>query len=394
MFEKVLAEAKQGFAVNDSGRVVIEHPSLNNSIVVPLRPLEQLDAETVMQIIEKTLTSHEELDITDGFNINVGIINQPKGSGRLRITKLHGENNSLHRKQAIINIVNVDHMCMARAIAMSWAKLHTVTAEEWQTTAPKGCDVTHMLRHQMVPKYHYSNMLSKTRHEQETFARTLCRLTGVSTERPASLNDIPAFEDVLDVNILVISAKLGNKFVRITDNTHRKNVYLYLVNDHYHAIANISGFFLSHYFCESCLQPYDHNHRHFCATTCIVCKRDGCLETDTPLSCRRCHMTCRSLECFNRHKQNTVSKGKNRRRSPSQCDTWWKCTTCRKTLHVEDRTPEDHLCGEYKCQSCGRYVLNDHQCYVRATPTEEEHIPKFIFFDLECTQDDVLQCEE
>jgi len=61
---------------------------------------------------------------------------------------------------------------------------------------------------------------------------------------------------------------------------------------------------------------------------------------------------------------------------------------------VEDRTPEDHLCGEYKCQSCGRYVLNDHQCYVRATPTEEEHIPKFIFFDLECTQDDVLQCEE
>jgi len=213
-------------------------------------------------------------------------------------------------------------------------------------------------------------------------------------ERPASLNDIPAFEDLLDVNILVISAKLGNKFVRITDNTHRKNLYLYLVDDHYHAIANISGFFLSHYFCESCLQPYDHNHRHFCATTCIVCKRDGCLETDTPLSCRRCHMTCRSLECFNRHKQNTVSKGKNRRRSPSQCDTWWKCTTCRKTLHVEDRTPEDHLCGEYKCQSCARYVLNDHQCYVRATPIEEEHIPKFIFFYFECTQDDVLQCEE
>lgn len=55
MFEKVLAEAKQGFADNDSGRVVIEHPSLNNSIVVPLRPLEQLDAETVMQIIEKNI---------------------------------------------------------------------------------------------------------------------------------------------------------------------------------------------------------------------------------------------------------------------------------------------------------------------------------------------------
>jgi len=123
MFEKVLAEAKQGFADNDSGRVVIEHPSLNNSIVVPLRPLEQLDAETVMQIIEKNIDQSRRA--RHGFNINVGIINQPKGSGRLRITKLHGENNSLHRKQAIINIVNVDHLCMARAIAMSSAKLHT-----------------------------------------------------------------------------------------------------------------------------------------------------------------------------------------------------------------------------------------------------------------------------
>jgi hypothetical protein len=39
----------------------------------------------------------------------------------------------------LIKIINADHLCMARAIAMSWAKLHTVTTEEWQTTEPKGC---------------------------------------------------------------------------------------------------------------------------------------------------------------------------------------------------------------------------------------------------------------
>jgi hypothetical protein len=85
---------------------------------------------------------------------------------------------------------------MARAIAMSWAKLHTEN---------DGCEITHMLRHQMVPKHHNNKMLSKTRHEQETFARTLCRLTGVYMKRPTSLNDVPAFEDVLDVNIHVLS---------------------------------------------------------------------------------------------------------------------------------------------------------------------------------------------
>ena len=219
MFEDVLDEAKKNYADNDLGRVVIHHPSLNDAIVVPLQPLHQLNKDAVLQTIENVLQSHEDLSISDGFDINIGIINVPKGSGRLRINSLTGTNNSIHRKQSLIQIINADHLCMARAIAMSWAKLHTVTTEEWQTTAPKGCEVTHMLRHQMVPKHHYNKMRTKIRHEQEIFARTLCRLTGVSMERPASLNDIPAFENVLDVNILVVSQRLGNQFLRVSNNS-------------------------------------------------------------------------------------------------------------------------------------------------------------------------------
>ena len=205
MFEDVLDEAKKTYADNDLGRVVIHHPSLNDAIVVPLQPIHQLNKDAVLQTIENVLQSHEDLSISDGFDINIGIINVPKGSGRLRITSRTGTNNFIHRKQSLIKIINADHLCMARAIAMSWAKLHTVTTEEWQTTEPKGCEATHMLRHQMVPKHHYNKMLSKTRHEQETFARTLCRLTGISMKKPTSLNDVPAFEDVLDVNIHVLS---------------------------------------------------------------------------------------------------------------------------------------------------------------------------------------------
>ena len=125
------------------GRVVIHHPSLNDAIVVPLQSLHQLNKDAVLQTIENVLQSHEDLSISDGFDINIGVINVPKRSGRLRTTSLTGTNNSIRRKQSLIQIINADHLCMAGAIAMSWAKLHTVTTEEWQTTTPKGCEVTH-----------------------------------------------------------------------------------------------------------------------------------------------------------------------------------------------------------------------------------------------------------
>ena len=127
MFEDVLDEAKKNYADNDLGRVVIHHPSLNDAIVVPLQPLHQLNKDAVLQTIENVLQSHEDLSISDGFDINIGIINVPKGSGRLRITSLTGTNNFIHRKQSLVKIINADHLCLARAIAMSWTRLHTVT---------------------------------------------------------------------------------------------------------------------------------------------------------------------------------------------------------------------------------------------------------------------------
>ena len=144
MFEDVLDEAKKNYADNDLGRVVIHHPSLNDAIVVSLQLLHQLNKDVVLQTIESVLQSHEHLSISDGFDINIGVINVPKRSGRLRTTSLTGTNNSIRRKQSLIQIINADHLCMARAIAMSWAKLHTVTTEEWQTTTPKECEITHV----------------------------------------------------------------------------------------------------------------------------------------------------------------------------------------------------------------------------------------------------------
>ena len=66
------------------------------------------------------------------------------------------------------------------------------------------------------------------------------------------------------------------------------------------------------------------------------------------------------------------------------------------------RHSTEHKCGERYCNTCKDYYSEDHQCYMQTVDVEMENSKrkhmkkdelKFIFFDFECMQDDVLQCE-
>ena len=107
---------------------------------------------------------------------------------------------------------------------------------------------------------------------------------------------------------------------------------------------------------------------------------------EEPVTCQKCHMTCRSQKCYQR--LSTKIKGR------SECETWWKCTTCYKVINMTKREKEDHRCGEYHCTSCNKYVMRDHLCYLRSISAKEEFIPKFIFADFECSQDERAECTE
>ena len=131
--------------------------------------------------------------------------------------------------------------------------------------------------------------------------------------------------------------------------------------------------------------------------TCIVCKTTNCSKTESPVTCDQCHMTCRSMKCYQEHKKVPLhEKGakKGQVRGPSECDKWWKCPTCYKVINTTKREKKDHRCGEYLCTSCDKYVLRDHLCYLRSIPAKQEFIPKFIFADFECSQDERSECTE
>ncbi|KAL4238327.1 hypothetical protein ACF0H5_003038 [Mactra antiquata] len=149
-----------------------------------------------------------------------------------------------------------------------------------------------LIQHYKCSYLGYKNIKNKKRQEQKDVAALLCKKAEVPTNRPGSLNDIPAFEEACKMRIGVVAASLGNKFIRVPDDQHNNwpLMCLYLVDhkgqSHIHAITNITGFFSVRYFCDKCLKQYDHNTEHCCENTCLTCKNQHCMEKADGMSCR------------------------------------------------------------------------------------------------------------
>ena len=166
MFHHVLQEARGNLAGNDLGRVVIQHDSLHDPIVIPLQPWDQLNADVVMGTIEKVLNSNQNLTVDESMDISIGSVDLPKGSGgsNLRITKIKGKGNSLQLKKSIVTIKNDDQLCLARAIGVSWAKLMRCTPEQWEEITKIRGNKTNLqlvLEHHKVPESYFKKLKTK-----------------------------------------------------------------------------------------------------------------------------------------------------------------------------------------------------------------------------------------
>ncbi|KAK3082654.1 hypothetical protein FSP39_001588 [Pinctada imbricata] len=259
MFNDVLSHARGHHA--DLGRVVIQHPNLSNPIVVPLQQWENIDADTVMDEISKVLNSNEGLDVDENMVVTVGTIDLPKGGAKKPITRLSGPANSLQKKRSLIYVENDNNLCLAISVALCFLKTCTVVDAD-HSLVKESTRLDHILKCRTV----FKNVLqSSTRKKRKKLgmeiAVDLCKRTGLPTTRYLGLNDIPKFEQLLNVNIFVVSSRVSDKFVRILDNDDRPNLYLYHIEteaeNHWHGIVNIQGFFKGAYFCKNCKQPFN-----------------------------------------------------------------------------------------------------------------------------------------
>ena len=124
------------------------------------------------------------------------------------------------------------------------------------------------------------------------------------------------------------------------------------------------------------------------------CKRDNSEKTTDCVSCSDCHMECRSLDCFDHHKKPFYyTEGQIVGQSPAPCESFWRCTLCKRTLKVPERKPSLHRCTEYHCSMCKEFVMPGHRCFMRAVDASDKSL-KYIHFDFECTQEDIISCKE
>ncbi|KAK3100662.1 hypothetical protein FSP39_023320 [Pinctada imbricata] len=192
MFDDVLSQARGHNA--DLGRVVIEHPSLSDPIVVPLQPWENIDADEVMDQISKVLNSDEELELDENMTVTVGSINLPKGGAKKPVTRLYGSENSLKKKTSVFYIENDNNLCLALSVGLCFLKIcKHVDEDTWNniTINDKGSKLESILKHKTVQRQYYRDLLDKKRKKLRTdLAFRLCQLTILPTTRSQTMPDL------------------------------------------------------------------------------------------------------------------------------------------------------------------------------------------------------------
>ena len=215
------------------------------------------------------------------------------------------------------------------------------------------------------------------------------QMAGVPADKGCSLADISKFEKALNIDVYVFAAHLNQKLMYPDhERPHReKRVYLFYSKwtenqGHFDAIVSVPGFVSKNYFCHTCLKGFQNRKDHKCNEFCSTCRTTDC-KNGQAIVCDRCNMECRSQACFDRHRK---SKTVRKVTIDAACDSYYRCPTCKTVLKIAQRSKEDHICWEYKCKSCSKYVVGKHLCYLRMKEPKERPC-KYVFFDFECTQE-------
>ena len=343
-------------------KVTLKHPALQNPIVVP--PQRDLTPRTILDYIEKTLTSHEDQDADELTSVIVGSIRLPSGEKGRGITNLARD---LANKKSVVQIKNVDSLCALRAVAVTFCKLNSTSKDEFMTATRDltGDNLEKVLKTGKCSPSIYRAVRQPDSTQdgefQRRIAERLARDAGLPLDRPLTIADLDPVEDLLNVNVAVLSADSGNKFVRRPNRPDRR----------------LTGFLGYQYFCEQCCQPYTTKNQHSCSVCYTSCENTDCPVLEE-IECPSCRVICRSRACLERHRLPRP------RADLTLCETHNRCPLCNKKMPSNRKTL--HTCGEYKCPSCTYFVQPGHLCFQRALPPVSPDPPKYVFYDFETCQ--------
>ena len=361
IFHHLLEDVTWDMAPNDQVRFILRSDQLDTPISIPFLPVERLTTERVFSQIERVIQSNQEFRLNDTVTIDINHVKTPEGRGksRLKRTTLNIRDH-LKEKKSVICINNKDDFCLARALAVSIARIEN------------------------DPKY--DQIRRSNKHIQLDRALDLHVAANVPLG-PCGIDEVKLFQQYLtNYQIIIVSGDHNNSIIyppQPPGTDEKPIISLYLHNNHFDVITTLPGFLKRSHFCKRCHKSYDHTVDHLCPAMCRSCRAFGCILEGEGIVCNECHRLFKNQACYDQHKESMDGGGR------SVCEVIRECEKCGKVMDVR-HMKKGHICGK-KCRTCG-LILNqedtDHKCYIQQLEQEEESsYNHLLFFDFEATQE-------
>ena len=365
IFHHLLEEVTEGMAPNDKIRFILRSEQLETPISLPFMTVEDLTTERVFSQIERVIQSNQEFRLNDTVTIDINHVETPEGRGKKKRTTFNiGDH--LKKKQSIIRINNKDDFCLARALAVSIARIEN------------------------DPKYR--QIQQSDRHIQLERALDLHQAANVPLG-PCGIEEVKLFQNYLvNYQIIVVSGAHNNSIIyppKPPGTDEKPIICLYYHNNHFDVITTLPGFLNKSYFCHRCHKAYSCTTDHVCPAMCSSCRGFGCVFEAKGIVCNECDRLFKNQVCYDRHKNEPINGG-----GRTVCEVIRKCDKCSKAMDVR-KIKNGHICGK-KCRTCG-LILNqedtDHKCYIQQLEQEEDSsYNHLLFFDFEATQEHGTHC--
>ena len=370
IFHHLLEEVTEGMAPNDQVRFILRSEQLDTPISLPFMTVEQLNAERVYSELERVIQSNQDFRLNDTVTIDINHVKTPQGSGKTKVKRtILNIRDYLKQKNSIVRINNTDDLCLARALAVSIARI------------------------EKDPKY--DQIRHSNRPVQRERAFDLHEAANVPLG-PCGLNEVALFQQYLtNYQIIVVSGDHNNSIIyppQPTGTDEKPTISLYFQNNHFDVITKLPGFVNRSYFCHRCHKAYSNTTDHLCSSMCSSCRGFGCVFEGIDIVCSECDRVFKNQACYDRHKTEPINGG-----GRTVCQTIGRCEKCWKTMDVRKIRDGGHICGK-KCRTCGVILNqedNDHKCYIQQLEQEEDSsYNQLLFFDFtqEATQEHGIHC--
>ena len=381
IFQEIVKTVKKrrNLSNNDMLRIVIQNEELPKAISTKFNKVENFklgDLDTIINILEYRAIPIENCKIV------VQSVKIPASKGRLYLTK-----DTISRKNCIITIKNNDNICLSRSIVTALANLQP---EKWTKAQLKnGFNASRKLQKDEAMKQHKEANVEINKYGND-------------------LGDVETFAKHLGIEINIIDSEVFNTIIYTANKGTEDKIYILKTRNHFDVIKSLSAFYDTPYYCHECKKAYTKRDKHKCPSKCLSCftynkdtKCDG-----KEIICKKCNRKFFGKRCFKNHLKNR-SNGEGK--MDIVCDAVKKCLDCNRI--ITGKYVNNHKCGYTECTNCGKYVSNNHKCFMKKVIAKGGNCPnkkpcknnesikktdwcyscrtytdKYIFYDFECTQ--------